>query len=37
MQCQWPTVLRSDIMRFVFNPIIIGTFNFYTMLRKEPA
>jgi hypothetical protein len=35
MQRQWPTVLRNDIEGFVFNPINIGTFNFYTMSGKE--
>ena len=33
MQRQWTTVLRNDIEGFVFNPINIGTFNFYTMSR----
>ncbi len=37
MQRQWTTVLRNDIEGFVFNPINIGTFNFYTMSRKESA
>ena len=35
MQRQWTTVLRKDIQGFVFNPINIGTFNFYTMSRSE--
>jgi hypothetical protein len=30
-------VLRSDIEGFVFNPINIGTFNFYSMSRRESA
>jgi len=30
-------VLRNDIEGFVFNPINIGTFNFYAMSRAEPA
>lgn len=33
MQRQWTTILRADIDGFVFNPINIGTFNFYTMSR----
>ena len=37
MQRQWTTVLRNDIEGFVFNPINIGTFNFYTMSRKDSA
>jgi peptide/nickel transport system substrate-binding protein len=37
MQRQWTTALRNDIEGFVFNPINIGTFNFYTMSRKESA
>ena len=32
---QWTTVLRKNIQGFVFNPINIGTFNFYTMSRAE--
>jgi hypothetical protein len=28
-------VLRNDIQGFVFNPINIGTFNFYAMSRNE--
>jgi peptide/nickel transport system substrate-binding protein len=35
MQRQWTTVLRKNIQGFVFNPINIGTFNFYTMSRAE--
>jgi peptide/nickel transport system substrate-binding protein len=35
MQRQWTTVLRNDIEGFVFNPINIGTFNFYTMSRAS--
>ena len=34
MQRQWTTVLRKDIEGFVFNPINIGTYNFYTMSRQ---
>jgi len=37
MQRQWTTVLRNDIEGFVFNPINIGTFNFYAMSRKDSA
>jgi hypothetical protein len=36
-QRQWTTVLRNGIDGFFFNPINIGTFNFYTMPRKETA
>jgi peptide/nickel transport system substrate-binding protein len=35
MQRQWTTVMRNDIEGFVFNPINIGTFNFYAMSRTE--
>jgi peptide/nickel transport system substrate-binding protein len=35
MQRQWTTVLRKGIEGFVFNPINIGTYNFYTMSRSE--
>jgi peptide/nickel transport system substrate-binding protein len=34
MQRQWTTVLRNDIAGFVFNPINIGTFNFYALSRS---
>jgi hypothetical protein len=37
MQRPWTTVLRNDITGFVFNPIKIGTFNFYAMSRSAPA
>jgi peptide/nickel transport system substrate-binding protein len=37
MQRQWTTVLRNDIEGFVFNPINIGTFNFYAMSRQDSA
>jgi peptide/nickel transport system substrate-binding protein len=37
MQRQWPTVLRKGIEGFVFNPINIGTYNFYAMSRQAPA
>jgi len=33
MQRQWTTVLRKDIQGFVFNPINIGTYNFWAMSR----
>lgn len=33
MQRQWTTVLRQGIEGFVFNPINIGTYNFYLMSR----
>jgi peptide/nickel transport system substrate-binding protein len=35
MQRQWTTVLRKEIEGFVFNPINIGTYNFYSMSRSE--
>jgi peptide/nickel transport system substrate-binding protein len=34
MQRQWTTVLRNGIEGFVFNPINIGTYNFYAMSRS---
>jgi peptide/nickel transport system substrate-binding protein len=37
MQRQWTTVLRKGIEGFVFNPINIGTYNFYLMSRTAPA
>ena len=33
LQRQWTTVLRSDIKEFVFNPINIGTYDFYRLRR----
>lgn len=33
MQRQWTTILRKGIEGFVFNPINIGTYNFYKMSR----
>lgn len=33
MQRQWTTVLRSGIEGFIFNPIYIGTFDFYRLHR----
>jgi peptide/nickel transport system substrate-binding protein len=35
MQREWTTVLRKEIEGFVFNPINIGTYNFYSMSRAE--
>jgi len=35
MQRQWTTVLRKGIEGFVFNPINIGTYNFYDLSRAE--
>ena len=34
LQPQWTTVLRKDIENFVFNPIYIGTYDFYRLRRK---
>ncbi len=34
MQKQWTTVLRKDIQGFYFNPINIGTYDFWAMSRK---
>lgn len=33
LQRQWPTVMRKDIAGFVFNPINIGTYDFYWLNR----
>lgn len=33
MQRQWTTVVRKGVEGFVFNPINIGTYNFWTMSR----
>jgi peptide/nickel transport system substrate-binding protein len=33
LQRQWTTVLRKDIADFVFNPINIGTYEFYRLHR----
>ncbi|HEU0114517.1 MAG TPA: ABC transporter substrate-binding protein [Thermomicrobiales bacterium] len=33
LQPQWVTVLRKDIAGFVFNPIYVGTFDFYRLRR----
>ncbi len=35
MQRQWTTVLRKGIEGFVFNPINIGTYNFYLLSRTS--
>ncbi len=35
MQPQWTTVLRKDITNFIFNPIYIGTFDFYRLRRTS--
>ncbi len=35
MQRQWTTVVRTGVEGFVFNPINIGTYNFWTMSRAE--
>lgn len=34
LQRLWPTVLRSDIQNFVFNPIYIGTYDFWRLTRS---
>lgn len=33
-QPKWPTVLQSNIEGFAFNPINLGTFDFWTLSRK---
>jgi len=33
LQPQWSTVLRSDIQGFAFNPIYVGTFDFFGLRR----
>ena len=33
LQRQWTNVLRKDIAGFVFNPINIGTYDFYRLNR----
>jgi len=33
MQRQWTTVMRAGLAGFVFNPINIGTFDFYRLSR----
>jgi peptide/nickel transport system substrate-binding protein len=34
IQPQWVTVLRKDIAGFVFNPVYVGTFDWYALGRK---
>jgi peptide/nickel transport system substrate-binding protein len=34
LQPEWTTVLRSGISGFVFNPIYIGTYDFYRLRRE---
>ena len=34
LQPQWTTVLRRSVENFVFNPIYIGTYDFYRLRRK---
>ena len=34
LQRQWTTILRKDIAGFVFNPINIGTYDFYRLSRS---
>ena len=33
-QPKWPTVLQSNIEGFAFNPINLGTYDFWTLSRK---
>ena len=33
-QPKWPTVLQANIEGFVFNPINLGTYDFWTLSRK---
>jgi ABC-type transport system substrate-binding protein len=33
-QPKWPTVLQSNIQGFAFNPINLGTYDFWTLSRK---
>ena len=33
LQPQWTTILRKDIAGFLFNPIYIGTYDFYRVHR----
>jgi peptide/nickel transport system substrate-binding protein len=35
MQREWTTVLRKDIQGFLFNPIYIGTYDFWRLHRGE--
>ncbi len=34
-QPKWPTVLQSNIQGFAFNPINLGTYDFWTLSRAE--
>lgn len=34
LQRQWTTVLRADLANFVFNPINIGTYDYWRLRRK---
>jgi peptide/nickel transport system substrate-binding protein len=34
-QPKWPTVLQSNIEGFAFNPINLGTYDFWTLSRSE--
>jgi peptide/nickel transport system substrate-binding protein len=34
LQPQWSTVLRRDIQGFAFNPIYVGTFDFFALRRE---
>ena len=34
LQPEWTTVLRNNITGFVFNPIYIGTYDFYRLRRN---
>jgi ABC-type transport system substrate-binding protein len=33
-QPQWSTVLRREIQGFAFNPIYVGTFDFFALRRE---
>jgi hypothetical protein len=33
MQRQWTTILRKEIQGFLFNPIYIGTYDYYKLNR----
>ena len=33
LQPQWSTVLRRDVQGFAFNPIYVGTFDFFGLRR----
>jgi peptide/nickel transport system substrate-binding protein len=34
MQRQWPTALRADVAGFAFNPVYIGTYDFWRLGRR---